>query len=182
MRTCRSAGQTSVWTIMMGRAGWLRGLLLVACLAGGDAYVVPTSQHVLQLAARRAAPPPPRAPSTTASPESEWYISHTWCVPSPVTPPSPRELRLRLLFDTETGTDPHQGRHPLRERNPDITREGRLPFRVQSLFELTNSKPTKLALHSHRRWRWTLRLPARGARSSGGIPKSSVRAEKRRIG
>ena len=67
MRTCRSAGQTSVWTIMMGRAGWLRGLLLVACLAGGDAYVVPTSQHVLQLAARRAAPPPPRAPSTTAS-------------------------------------------------------------------------------------------------------------------
>ena len=65
-----------VWTIMMGRAGWLRGLLLVACLAGGDAYVVPTSQHVLQLAARRAAPPPPRAPSTTASPESEWYISH----------------------------------------------------------------------------------------------------------
>ena len=110
------------------------------------------------------------------------YIYITWCVPSPVTPPSPRELRLRLLFDTETGTDPHQGRHPLRERNPDITREGRLPFRVQSLFELTNSKPTKLALHSHRRWRWTLRLPARGARSSGGIPKSSVRAEKRRIG
>ena len=51
----------------MGRAGWLRGLLLVACLAGGDAYVVPTSQHVLQLAARRAASPPPRAPSTTAT-------------------------------------------------------------------------------------------------------------------
>ena len=52
---------------LMGRAGWLRGLLLVACLAGGDAYVVPTSQHVLQLAARRAASPPPRAPSTTAT-------------------------------------------------------------------------------------------------------------------
>ena len=51
----------------MGRAGWLRGLLLVACLAGGDAYVVPTSQHVLQLAARRTSPPPPRAPSTTAT-------------------------------------------------------------------------------------------------------------------
>lgn len=40
------------------------------------------------------------------------YISHTWCVPSLVPPPIPRELRLRLLFDTETGTDPHQGRHP----------------------------------------------------------------------
>lgn len=40
---------------------------IVACLAGGDAYVVPTSQHVLQLAARRAASPPPRAPSTTAT-------------------------------------------------------------------------------------------------------------------
>ena len=53
--------------LLMGRAGWLRGLLLVACLAGGDAYVVPTSQHVLQLAARRAASPPPRAPSTTAT-------------------------------------------------------------------------------------------------------------------
>ena len=52
---------------LMGRAGWLRGLLLVACLAGGDAYVVPTSQHVLQLAARRTSPPPPRAPSTTAT-------------------------------------------------------------------------------------------------------------------
>ena len=54
-------------SFLMGRAGWLRGLLLVACLAGGDAYVVPTSQHVLQLAARRAASPPPRAPSTTAT-------------------------------------------------------------------------------------------------------------------
>ena len=59
---------------MMGRAGWLRGLLLVACLAGGDAYVVPTSQHVLQLAARRAASPPPRAPSTTATVSGDdWF-------------------------------------------------------------------------------------------------------------
>ena len=38
---------------------WLRGLLLVACLAGGDAYVVPTSQHVLQLAAAAQLPPLP---------------------------------------------------------------------------------------------------------------------------
>ena len=44
-----------------------------------------------------------------------------------VPPPIPRELRLRLLFDTETVTDPHQGRHLPRERNPDITREGRMP-------------------------------------------------------
>ena len=60
----RTARSVLAW---MGRAGWLRGLLLGACLAGGDAYVVPTSQHVLQLAARRAASPPPRAPSTTAT-------------------------------------------------------------------------------------------------------------------
>ena len=44
----------------------LLGLVLVACLA--EAYVVPpTSQHVLQLAARHAASPPPRALSTTAT-------------------------------------------------------------------------------------------------------------------
>ena len=54
-----------LFSALMG-VGW-RGLLLVACLAGGDAYVVPTSQHVLQLAARRTSPPPPRAPSTTAT-------------------------------------------------------------------------------------------------------------------
>ena len=46
------------------------------------------------------------------------YISHTWCVPSLVPPPIPRELRLRLLFDTETGTDPHtRGGTPPREES-----------------------------------------------------------------
>ena len=58
----------------------LLGLVLLVCLA--EAYVVPpTSQHVLQLAARRAASHPPRALSTLSNKPTEDDVMRVRRVP-----------------------------------------------------------------------------------------------------
>ena len=56
-----------------GALSWHMRLLFGLVLVGlAEAYVVPpTSQHVLQLAARRAASPPPRALSTLSNKPTE---------------------------------------------------------------------------------------------------------------
>ena len=68
----------------------LRVMLLVSGLAGGVACIVPTSQHALQLAARRAALPPAGAFSLSAVSQSKISRSKVVMVPPLRAPPCAR--------------------------------------------------------------------------------------------